>query len=56
MICAVSYRAWLSLAVVLSLAATLLVLTGPAQPWLFLVDLALAVALVGFLRAWRSQR
>jgi hypothetical protein len=50
------YRAWLSLAVILSLAAAVLLLTGPAEPWLLLVDAALLLALVGFLRAWRSQR
>jgi hypothetical protein len=33
-----------------------LVLTGPTEPWIFLVDAALLVALVGFLRAWRAQR
>jgi hypothetical protein len=52
----VPYRAWLSVAVALSLVAALLVFTGPAQPWLVVVDAALAVALVGFLRAWRSKR
>ena len=53
---AVPYRAWLWLAVILSIAATLLLLSGPAEPWLFVVDAALLVALLGFLRAWRSQR
>jgi len=52
----VPYRAWLLLAVILSIAATLLLLSGPAEPWLFVVDAALLVALLGFLRAWRSQR
>jgi len=52
----VSYRTWLRLSVVLSVAIAVLVLTGPPEPWLFLVDSALAVALVGFLLAWRRAQ
>lgn len=52
----VPYRVWLAACVALNLALVALVLTGPTQPWALVVDAALLVALVGFLRAWRAQR